>query len=487
MWSAYWNVYRNELKIIVWVLFVNLCFLFSFHNFIKENGSYYPETPTDLAYSFYKDNALIHYTAQTIYRNKVQIVRTYRPLEKKIPVFESPGYAWFMGLLWKITGSLKYYDMQILQMLLFVFSCLLLYWSTLLIVDHKQKALYAVLAVPLFFPLMFLNINPIRDAFCFYGVAMLLYLIMMSIYYQQQSKTVIGGSFFIVFCQWMRPTVFGSLGAGSIFVIGYFVFFNRKNISKILVTLMLIWVINVVAFWVPWTLFNKHVHGRYFAGPTGRLLLSGMGYTSPNKINPQCSDTTKGLYCDSCMAQYTIKRFDIDVTVSKIGTLEFEDKIKEAFWEWFNKDPWFWVKGVFWRLKKVLFLDMTWSTTHGWNWEYYNSFDKYIDRLKAAYSYGLYGLLEFLFRRWHVRIFMLLGYLGAFCLVYEQKFFFLGLLVSLTAGGISPAILSHPEHRYLTPFYFIFPLFAGYGLYVVLCWLSIFLAKKGEQEYGINV
>jgi len=150
-----------------------------------------------------------------------------------------------------------------------------------------------------------------------------------------------------------------------------------------------------------------------------------------------------------------------------------DDKMAEAFWEWFWKDPVFWVKGFFWRIKKVFFLDLTWSSTHGWNWEYYNSFNSYSDRLKAAHSFGLYGLLEFLLRRWFVRVFMFMGYVGALLMLYRKQYFVLGLLISLTAGGIAPAIISHPEHRYLAPFYFIYPLCAGYGLYALVLLILI--------------
>jgi hypothetical protein len=59
---------------------------------------------------------------------------------------------------------------------------------------------------------------------------------------------------------------------------------------------------------------------------------------------------------------------------------------------------------------------------------------------------------------------MLLGYMGASGFLLERRFLVLGVLIALVAGGISPAILSHPEHRYLAPFYFVYPLLAGYAL-----------------------
>lgn len=467
----------SEFLIIAWSFFVNLCFLISFHGYINDHGSYYPETPCDLAYSVYKDNSLLYYTAKTFYKNGVQIGSVIEP--EKIPLFEGPAYGWLMGMLWKLTGSLRYYDMQILQMLLFALSCLLLYWSMLFVVE-KHTALSSALAVPLFFPLMFLNSNPVRDVFCFYGTAVLLYLVTQAFYDKNRLSALIAGAFFIVLCQWMRQTVFGALGAVSVFLLVYVFLFERKKIPAVQTLLIVLWGTNIVGFWVPWLTFNKQVFGRYFVGQSGQLLLDSMGYTGPNKINSYCPDTNNGLYCDGCVTQYTIRRFNLDISKVKIGTLDMDDKMKEAFLEWFWKDPVFWAKGLFWRIKKVLFLDLTWSTTHGLSWQYYNSFSNYTDRLEASYvSYGLYGLLEFLFRRWYVRVFMLLGYFGALCLFAERRFLMLGVLISLTVGGIWPAILSHPEHRYLTPFYFVYPLLGGHFLYV----LANYLYKRQLPKY----
>lgn len=459
------NSMQKELVIVFWALFLNICFLIRFHGHINDHGSYYPETPRDLAYSVYKDNSFLHYMAKTFYKDGIQISSVIEPI--KIPIFEGPAYGWLMGLLWKLTGSLRYYDMQVLQMFLFAFSCLLLYWSMLFVVE-KRAAFFSALAVPLFFPLMFLNINPVRDVFCFYGATVLVYLVMQAFYGKSRLLVNVGGGFFIAVCQWMRQTVFSALGAVSVFLFLYVFLFERKKISATCTLLIILWGTNIAGFWIPWMAFNKQVFGRYLVGQSGQLLLDSMGYTGPNKINPKCPDTNNGLYCDACVTQYTIKRFDLDTSQVRVGTLEMDDKMKEAFWEWFWQDPAFWFKGLFWRIKKVLFLDLTWSTTHGLSWQHYNSFSNYTDRLKAAYvSYGFYGLLEFLFRRWYVRCLMILGYAGAALLVKQKKFLFLGVLLSICIGGIIPAIISHPEHRYLTPFYFVYPLLGGYFLYIL--------------------
>jgi hypothetical protein len=472
----------HEVKIILVSFFMCLSFFISFHGYIKNNGSYYPETPTALAYSVYQYNSFSHYKAGVYYKDGV-IINQENVASSKIPIFEHPGYGWLMGLAWKVTGSLKYYDMQIVQMLLFVFSCLLLYWGLFAALLDSQKALWAACLVPLFFPLLFLNVNPIRDIYCFYGAAVLFYLFSYAYYKELSIKQMTTGGLFIALCQWMRPTIFGSLVLGFCFIMGYSYFYKREKFLNICLLGSILAVTNGIGFWAPWTLFNKQVHGRYFAAPSGQQLLDSMGWTGPNKINPDCPDTNNGLYCDGCVTQYTVKRFNLDTTKTKVGTSAMDDKMGEAFWEWFCQDPIFWVKGFLWRIKKVLLLDLTWSTTYGWNWKYYNSFSKYSDRLNAAYSFGFYNLLEFLFRRWFVRVFMILGYFGALCLIYEQKFFLLGLLISLTAGGIAPAIISHAEHRYLTPFYFIYPLLAGYFLYIFclnigVVWFRLFSKKR---------
>lgn len=477
MWSEFWNGYNKEAIIIFSAFFMTSLFFISFHSYIKNNGSYYPETPIDLAYSVYRDYSFDAYTSKTNYNNGVVVKNDISP--KRIPIFEHPGYGWLMGLVWKVTGSLKYYDMQILQIVLFVWSCLLLYWG-LLTLFEKDKAFLMALSVPFFLPLLFLNVNPIRDVYCFYGAVVLFYLFMHGFYGKIPFVKVILSGFFIAFCQWMRPTIFGSLVVVSVFVLIYCLIYKKDKLKFISFIVVLLTLTNIVAFWIPWSIFNKQVHGRYFAGPSGQQLLDSMGWRGPNKINPNCPDTNNGLYCDACVTQYTIKRFNIDIKTTQIGTPEFDDQMKEAFWEWFWKDSIFWFKGLFWRIKKILFLDLTWSTTPGWNWQYYNSFSRYSDRLRAAYLFGWYGLCEFLFRRWFVRLFMLFGYVGAFCLLYEKYYFLLGLLISLTGGGIAPAIISHPEHRYLIPFYFLYPLCAGYFFYAVNLCLKFFYGKKSK-------
>lgn len=471
--------FSNEAKIIFSALSMTIFFFISFHSYIKNNGSYYPETPIDLSYSVYKHNSFTEYRALTAYKDGVRIMSA---TSKKIPVIEHPGYGWLMGLVWKITGSLKYYDMQFLQIILFVISCLFLYWGLVIALQNVNQALWAAAIVPFFLPLLFLNVNPIRDIYCFYGASVLFYLFIHMYYKQLAIKQTIIGGLFIALCQWMRPTIFGSLALGAGFIFLYSFFYNRKKLKNVSLSIVLLILTTIVAFWVPWALFNKKIHGRYFAAQSGQLLLDSMGWTGPNKINPECSDTNNGLYCDKCVTDYTIRRFNLDTTKIKIGSSEMDDKMKEAFWQWFWKDPAFWFKGMFWRIRKVMFLDMTWSTTPGWNWHYYNSFDKYSDRLQAAYSFGSYHLLEFLFRRWFVRLFMFMGYIGALCLLYNRHYFLLGLLISLTAGGISPAIISHPEHRYLTPFYFIYPICAGYFLYTMFYLFAIIYSKKKQRS-----
>lgn len=479
MWSAFWKEYRNEFIVFLIALSMTSFFFISFHGHIKNNGSYYPETPTDLAYSVYKHNAFTKYKALTTYKDGVKIVST---TNTKIPVVEHPGYGWLMGLVWKITGSLKYCDMQILQIILFVISCFFLYWGLVVALQDSNQALWATAGVPLFLPLLFLNVNPIRDIYCFYGSSILFYLFVYIYHKKLAIKQVIAGGLFVALCQWMRPTIFGSLVLGASFLLLYSFFYNRKKLKNIFLSILLLILTTMGAFWVPWALFNKRVHGRYFAAQSGQLLLDSMGWRGPNKINPECPDTKHGLYCDKCVTDYTIRRFNLDITRIKIGSPEMDDKMKEAFWRWFWEDPVFWFKGMFWRIKKVMFLDMTWSTTPGQNWKYYNSFDKYSDRLKAAYSFGVHALLEFLFRRWFVRLFMFMGYVGALCLLYRQYYFLLGLLVFLTAGGISPAIISHPEHRYLTPFYFIYPLCVGYFLYTMFYFFTVICLKKEQRS-----
>lgn len=475
--------------IFFFTLCINSLFLHAFRDDLYQRGSYYPETPRDLAYSFYANNTITSYKARTAYHEgKVQIQKILNEQQPVIPMWEAPAYALLMGSLWKLTHSLSYYDILLLQMVLFALSCVLLYATLLLMNVNQIHALIMVCCVPLFLPLLFVNSNPVRDVFCFYGVAALLYSVVSLFYKHDQNYWYfLMSGVWIALCQWMRQTVFGSLLMVSLFVIPYAYWYCRDRFSAIIKGLLVLWLCNIICFWLPYSVYNKALYGRYFAGQTGQLLLDSMGYTPPNRINSQCRDVYNGLYCDGCVTEYTIRRFSLDRNIFISGTPALDDKMKDAFWEWFWQDPIFWFKGLVWRIKKLLFLDMTWSTTHGWNWQFYNTFTSYTDRLKATYSFGWFALFEFLFRRWHVRIVMLLGYMGAFLWWRQRSFLFLGLLFFLVGGGIAPAIISHPEHRYLTPFYFVFPLLTGYFLYNVVGYIFYVVKKIFFSKTGIIV
>lgn len=453
-----------------------LC-LYSFRSDMTYKGSYYPETPQDLAYSFYKDSTITKYTARTIYQEgKVYFKdKTDQKKYQVIPIWEAPAYALLIGSLWKLTNSLSYYDVLILQMVFFALSCVLLYQALLLLSVNYLQALSMVCCVPLFLPLLFLNSNPVRDAFCFYGVVVVFYIMIAVFYKKVPLWQVISAGILIALCQWMRPTVFTAFLMATLFIMFYSFCFYRNFYIKKLFVLCVLWLCNGFFFLVPYAWYNKSLYGHYFAGQTGQLLLDSMGWTPPNRINPTCPDVFNGLYCDGCVTQYTINRFSLDTHIFSPGTVQLDDKMKEAFWEWFWQDPLFWFKGLAWRIKKLLLLDLTWSTTHGLNWQWYNSFSSYKDRIYAAYSLGWFALLEFLFRRWHVRIVMFLGYVGALLWYKKRDFFMLGLLFFLVGGGIAPAIISHPEHRYVTPFYFVFPLLMGYFLYWLVCYITYFI------------
>ena len=85
MWSGLWSILKHyEIWVVSFSLFVNLCFLVSFNGYINDYGSYYPETPRDLAYSVYKDNSFLYYTVKTFYKNGVQTGSLIEPVTLKV-------------------------------------------------------------------------------------------------------------------------------------------------------------------------------------------------------------------------------------------------------------------------------------------------------------------------------------------------------------------------------------------------------------------
>lgn len=363
------------------------------------------------------------------------------------PINDTIGYGVVLGLLWKLTGSLRFVDVQLLQIMLMCIALILFYHSALLLFADASIALTCGVSLLFFFPLFAMNVQPVRDVWAFYGVLSLLYGVIAFVCTPQHSLWNIAlGTFAFSICQWVRPTAFLAMITFTCVLVGY-AYVDVRLRKKIINALALMWLINSIVFWMPFMMHNKNMYNRYFVGPVGLDLLEGLG-EYPNPWGYALDDQV----IESIITQKYGVRF---------GTQEFEDCAKQDFWRAFHENPVFYFKNLFKRTVRLI-------VPPGLPWIYYTHSpyvqQGFTEKLKASLrSPGMF--LDFLARQCYIRLYLLLGYIGLVMLAYRRRYF----IVALVAFGVICAgfgkLPSHIEYRYLVPFYWGFAFFVGYAIY----------------------
>lgn len=443
---------NNALLLCILSFFINIAFLFftvpEYYSISQIHGQ--------VGYNFYRYNSFginskISSYIDSLQENKQRLIdyhdmRSYDfgyPSER-FPINDTIGYGVVLGLLWKLTGSLRFFDVILLQIIIFSLCMFLFYRIAVMLFHDVRTALFGGLALLIFFPLISLNIHAVRDIWAYYGLIVLVYSILSFFHYTSWRTLIFGCSFFSV-CQYIRPTL--SLAVLTFFcVLLIYAFFSYRERKKSLQILGILFVSNAIFFWIPFITYNKQTYDRYFVGPVGQDLLEGLG---------EFTNTWGYHLNDLWIADYIGKKYNV-----VYGTPEFDERAKEEFWQAFSEDPLFYFKGIVRRIPSLLVPALPWIF---YSESPYKLCITWYEKLCTAFcSWPM--VVDFFLRHIYVRLYLLLGYAGLFLMLQKKQYFAAALLVvGVICAGFGK-LPSHIEYRYLVPFYWPFALFFGYFL-----------------------
>lgn len=374
------------------------------------------------------------------------------PFKDPDPV-DTIGYGVLLGLLWKLTGSYRYLDIQLLQVFIFSALMFLVYEVAYLLFLNQRKALFASVAHLLFFPLIFQNIQPLRDIWAYYGLIILVYAYLNFLKQGCWYRLVLWGILFPLM-QWVRPTTFFAFVTLSAALI-FYALFRKRVVGLVFGMVLLTAMNNVIFFWIPFIAYNHQTYGRYFVGPVGRDLFAGLGeYENPWKY--QLSDKWYGLFMKNHYPHLTTQ-------------LEQDDQAKKIFWRSVKERPLFFIKTLIMRLGAQLLPNLPWSIFPS---ELYAGTTTFIEKIKLGFK-KLDVFFDVFVRAFYIRLFIIFGYLGIFLMLRHGYQYQVFVLISLMLGN-AKTLLSHIEYRYLVPFYWPLAFFAGYSVW----WIIDILKKR---------
>lgn len=340
------------------------------------------------------------------------------------PVNDTIGYGIILGLLWKLTGTFSFFDIQLLQIIMYVIVLLLYYQTCFLLFGNFFTAFCCSIAQLFFFPLLWLNVQPVRDIWAYYGSVILLYGIVQFLLQFKRKSWII-----IVLCsllfsiyQYIRPSVF--LVLITLSLASFLYALHVKQIKKIIYMLLVAWSVNGIFFWLPFCAYNMHAYSRLFVGPVGQDLLEGLGeFENPWNYH----------LCDRWLAKYIGEKYCV-----KYGTPEFDDAAKQEFDAAFKENPLFYFATIVRRIPQIILPALPWVYDNAISW-------------------------KLLLSKWYMRLFMILGYVACLYAFAQKRFFVLALTAAILLAGLGK-LPSHIEYRYLIPFYWIFSLPIGFLL-----------------------
>ena len=356
------------------------------------------------------------------------------------PVNDTIGYGVLLGGLWKITNSLKFRDVQVLQIILFALSFFFVYQLGLMFFCSRALALTTCIALIAFLPLVAQVITPVRDVWAYFGTVMLLYGLMAFLYEQMHVVIFMACCLFFALCQWVRPAAFLAVIAAAIALIIWGIY--EKKVKKCGIALVCMLWVNIAIFWVPFMAYNKSHYGRYIVGPGGQDLIEGLG---------EFKNPWGYALDDMWIADYVGKKYGV-----VYGTPEFDDAARKEFLQAFDKQPTlFWINMVR-RIPMLCLPALPWLF---YKKSPYQDFVGFKNKVRAAFSsWSLF--LDFMLRVVYIRFFLLLGYIGMYIAVRERRYKMLLFCLALIVAGWGK-LPSHIEYRYLVPFYWPFAFFVA--------------------------
>lgn len=378
--------------------------------------------------------------------------------------FDTIGYGVVIGTLWKITDSLNYLDIQILQLLLLAFFMFLFYYIAFMLFKSKRAALFSGIALLSFFPLFYLNAQVFRDIWPFYAAIILLFITIKFLFDGHSWSILISGSMAFALMQWMRSTIFLMIITTSILLFLYAICSKKLKIKRVLQFTLTVLIANVFFYWLPFMTYNKIAYNRYLVGPAGINLIQGLG-EFPNKWGYKLSD---GWYAD-----YTEKHFGKEAKKLKLTENEktsfYDDKMRTVFWKSIKEDPLFYLSCIAKRIPRLLFPGLPWFNYQDKKEIYlmYVTGTPVKELIKTVLREPIIAI-DFAARHIYIGLFLLFAYLGILLALIRKQY----LALLLLFGGIICAgysvIFAHIDHRYLIPFYGIFAFFVGYFFHEII-------------------
>lgn len=363
------------------------------------------------------------------------------------PINDTVGYGILLGILWKITHSLLFYDVQLLQIIIFAMCMIFYYQIAYMLFASESIAFLCSIMQLCFFPLIAYNVMPVRDVWAYYGLLLLCYTVLASF---TKQLPILQRLIYLVFfscCLWMRPTLACAVIMMSLCIGGYA--FKHTDIRRRALFLMVhIWLVTVLLFWIPFMYFNYKQYNRLVVSPAGQSLLEGLGEI-PNQWGHKLSDEYVNEFIS---AKYNLT----------YGTIAFDDAAMTEFKLCVKENPWHYIKTLIYRLPDILLPGLQWIFYE--HSPYADCGNMIYKLLYACSSFGRF--INFVMRHIYMRIYLIGGYIGMLCMFRRKKYGALACIITCLLSGLS-TYPSHIEYRYIVPFYWVFSLAVGYAWYCV--------------------
>ncbi len=369
-------------------------------------------------------------------------VNSYEPF----PINDTVAYGLLLGLIWKITGSLKFEDIQILQIMLFSLLMLLYYQVAYMLFGCTQIALCCGIAQLCFFPLLAYNVMPVRDVWAYYGLLVLCYAVLAYLFEHIHMSVLISSLIFFVLCQWIRPTLSFALIMMSIFLVVYAM---KKSQMRAFTLICYMWSISLLLFWLPFSYYNYTTYGRYMVSPAGQSLLEGLGEL-PNRWGHQLND--------EYVNEFISNKYRLGY-----GTVEFDEAAMQEFKQCVKEDPWHYIKTLVWRLPDVFLPGLQWIF---YEQSPYAGCNGMAEKLIFVFS-SWQNIIDFVLRHIWMRFYLFCAYAGLILMLMRKRYVAIAFILTCLLSGLS-TYPSHIEYRYIVPFYWITSLFVGFLFYCIL-------------------
>lgn len=445
---------KQSLLLVCLALCMNILFLYLYNPKV-----YFAITQAhgQIGYNFYRYNVIGMNSALTqqmnsLMREQGRLVDydnvdlpqavNYEPF----PINDTVAYGLLLGFIWKLTGSLKFIDIQMLQIIIFSLLMLIYYQVAYMLFGCTQIAFCCGIAQLCFFPLLAYNVMPVRDVWAYYGLLVLCYAVLSYLFKQSNITASISCLIFFALCQWIRPTLSCALMMMTIFLVAYAV---KKNNVRAFYLIGYMWFISILFFWLPFSYYNYTTYGRYMVSPAGQSLLEGLGEL-PNRWGHQLND--------EYVNQFIGNKYNL-----VYGTIAFDEAAMQEFKQCVKEDPWHYIKTLLWRLPDVCLPGLQWIF---YEQSPYAGCNGMAEKLICVFS-SWQNIIDFVLRHIWMRLYLLCAYAGLVLLLMRKRYSAVAFILTCLVSGLS-TYPSHIEYRYIVPFYWVTSLLAGFLVYGII-------------------